>query len=112
MIIHGGISEINQTLDNMCVLNINDYTWSEAIVKKDDEVLKSKKATQLHNQLYFINNDGSQGEAMDMKGFKFESPGALSHHAAVTVIYDKYGSRNTKMLTLYNESNQRRKAPS
>ena len=43
---------------------------------------------------------------MDMKGFKFESPGALSHHAAVTVIYDKYGSRNTKMLTLYNESNQ------
>ena len=49
---------------------------------------------------------------MDMKGFKFESPGALSHHAAVTVIYDKYGSWNTKMLTLYNESNQRRKAPS
>lgn len=45
MIIHGGISEINQTLDNMCILNINDYTWSEAIVKKDDEVLKSKKAT-------------------------------------------------------------------
>jgi len=40
-----------------------------------------------------------------MKLFKFEDPGPLSHHASCTIIYDKYGSRNTKMLTLYNESN-------
>ena len=44
MIIHGGISEINETLDSMCILNISDYTWTEALLKKDDEVLKSKKA--------------------------------------------------------------------
>lgn len=92
MIIHGGISEINETLDHMCILNLSDYTWSEAIIKAEDETLKSKKAAQLHNQLYFINGDGSRGEAMDMKNFKFESPGPISHHAAVTVIYDKYGS--------------------
>lgn len=44
MIIHGGVSEINETLDNMCILNLSDYTWSEAIIKNDDETLKSKKA--------------------------------------------------------------------
>ena len=106
MVIYGGISEINQTLEHMCVLNLSDYTWSEAIVQNNDEItLKSKKAQQFHNQLYFINTDGSRGDPMDMKNFKFENPGPLSHHAAVSVIYDKYGSRNTKMLTLYNEAN-------
>jgi len=105
MIIHGGVSEINETLDNMCILNLSDYTWSEAIIKNDDETLKSKKAAQIYNQLYYVNSDGSRGEPMDMKNFKFESPGALSHHAAVSIIYDKFGSWNTKMLTLYNEAN-------
>jgi len=91
MIIHGGISEDNKTLDSMCVLDTSEYTWTEADVKVKDEV-KSKKASMLLKQLFFVNDEGMIGEPMDMRNFKFVSPGALSHHAAQIVIYDKWGS--------------------
>lgn len=46
MVIYGGISEDNKTLEDMCVLDLSDYTWSEADIKIKEDV-KSKKTNQL-----------------------------------------------------------------
>lgn len=81
MIIHGGISEDNKTLDSMCVLDTNEFTWTEADIKVKDEV-KSKKASMIMKQLYYVSDDGVVGEPIDMKNFRFVAPGPLSHHAA------------------------------
>ena len=105
MVIHGGISEDNMTLDSMCVLDTNDFIWTEADVKLKEDVVKSKKANMIMKQLYYVNDDGNVTEPIDMKNFKFIAPPPLSHHAAQTIIYDKWGSRNTKMLSLYSEAN-------
>jgi hypothetical protein len=57
MVIHGGISEDNKTFESMAVFNAQDYTWSEAIVKVKDDV-KSKKASMIMKQLYYVNEEG------------------------------------------------------
>lgn len=43
MVIHGGISEDSKTLDDMCVFDVETYTWTQAEVSVKEDV-KSKKA--------------------------------------------------------------------